>query len=338
MKFLSNIGGALSGLFGGSASLVGKGLGPLVRGGEQAISNIGPSLGNFSRSMGQNLMNSLGFGHSTPLKSTRFGPDMGLTALSARTPFSSMSAGIGGGLPLGGGAFDLASTLNAAKTPTRYGVKESTKSRGGSGIWNTLKDFGGSKYFGPTAGLAGLFGSQLIQNPKVPALPPAYNEYMNMMKGGGTPGMQSAQNYYMNVLSGQDKNAYNAVTEGIDQAYEQELDNLRAAYRNARPGSDITTDSAFKRDEAELSQRYAQRKAMAMASVQQAAASGLGGLGAQQMGGMQAGIGPAIDQNNLALQMAYDKTSGFRNALAGLGSQMFSGPMQMKILQQMFGG
>lgn len=324
----------LSGLFGGAA----KGVGNLASKGMSGISNIGSQL--LSGFGGGGGLNSI-FKGSSPISSGIGSGMNNYSTMASSTPGALMALNQNRGFSgiLGNGLSGVANAFApAAKRTVNSLASGATKGGMGGNIWNALKGFGGSQYAGPAIGLATLFGSQLIQNPKAPALPAEFQQYMQQQMNGGNPYQQAIGKYNMGVLSGEDQGAYNAAVEGVDQAYQQELENLRAAYRSARPGSDITTDAAFKRDEAELAQRYAQRKALVMDQVQGQASDRLSNLGQQQSQGMQSGIDAIINNQNTQLGMDYDKTSGFRNAIAGIGSNMFTGPMQMKIFKQMFGG
>lgn len=343
MGFLDFLGGATSGiggLFGGAAKGIGnlasQGMNKLGEGGMKALGGLGGLASNmlgFKPAFGANVL---------PRGGGFMGASGGMGPSAMSQAFNTGGQTLGGGLAGGWNPFQSSSPGNLMQNlfkPTAIGA---SKKSGIGGLFGKamggIGKFANSSWGAPTAGLATLLGSQLIPNPKAPPLPDEFNQYMKMMQGGGTPGMQAAQNYNMNILSGQDQNAYNAAVEGVDQAFAQEMEQLQAAYRSARPGSDITTDAAFKRDSAELQQRYAQRKALVMAQVQQGAAQQLGSLGGQQMGGMQSGLEAMIGNQNTQLGMDYDKRSGFRNTLGNLGLGMFQGPMQMEMMKKLFGG
>ena len=171
----------------------------------------------------------------------------------------------------------------------------------------------------------GLIGSQMIGNPKAPPMSPEFDEYMKMMMSGGTPGMSQAGAHWGNILSGQNKDAYDAAGHALEQSYQEQLRNLNSQYKSLRPGTDITTDSAYRRDMQQLQDQYARRKAEVMAGVQNQAAQGLAGLGGQQMGGMMTGINQQLDQIANQWQMSYAQKEALRNQILGLGVGGVSG-------------
>lgn len=230
----------------------------------------------------------------------------------------------------GGGSSGFSGVTSAGK-----GVANSSGfgGGGGGGIGNTLGSLG--KMFtgsGDTSvgkmipGLATMFGSQLIGNPKTPSLGADYNQYMNMMKGGGTPGMQSANQYYQGVLSGNNQGAYDAATWSLDKSYEEEVRKLNSMYKTLRPGTDPSTDSTYQRDLNLLNQNYAQNRANVTAGVQQGAAQGAGQLGVQQMSGMQSGLQAQLDQIATQWGMSYAQKDALRKLLMGVGSYQVTGP------------
>jgi hypothetical protein len=177
-----------------------------------------------------------------------------------------------------------------------------------------------------------LFGSQLLKGPNAPELPSQYTDYMNMMMGGGNPYMKDAAGYYQGVLSGQNKDMYEAAGHALEQEYEEQLRGLNSQYKSLRPGTDITTDSAYRRDMQQLQDQYARRKAQVMAQVQQGAASGLAGLGGQQMQGMAQALGPQLDLLAQQWGMNVNQRSALRDSLMGIGEgllgQAFGIPQQ----------
>ena len=205
--------------------------------------------------------------------------------------------------------------------------------------------FGGSKNLGSAGlGLAGMLGSQLIPNPKQPALGADYNQYMGMMKQGGTPGMQSANQYYQGVLSGTNQDAYEAAAYSLDNNYEDEVRKLTSMYKSLRPGTDPATDSTYQRDLASLNDQYARARAQTMAQVQQGAASGMAGLGQSQMQGFAQGLQPQIDQGNNAYTADLQKKQMLTSGFTGIGQNLLTNAldpnqaMYKTLLSRMFGG
>lgn len=227
------------------------------------------------------------------------------------------------------------------------GASKAMGTGGGGGLGGLIggigKMFGGgaggqtnNSFGNMLPGLATMFGSQLIGNPKPPALGGDYNQFMSMMRGGGTPGMQSANQYYQGVLSGQNKDMYEAATYSLDNTYEDEKKNLISMYKTLRPGTDPATDSTFNRDLAALEDRYARARAQTMAQVQQGAAQGAAGLGSQQMSGYATALQPQLEQLATQWGMNYQQKQALRDMLTGLGGKMISGPMDMQnLVQQM---
>lgn len=208
----------------------------------------------------------------------------------------------------------------------------------GAGLGGVMKNFlGGDKMGSNLGGLATIFGSQMLGNPKPPSMPDSFNQFMSQMNAGGTPGMQSANQYYQGVLSGQNQGAYDASTFSLDQSYEEELRRLNSMYKSLRPGTDPSSDSTYQRDLNLLNQNYAQNRANVRANVQQGAAQGLGGLGAQQMGGQMAGIQAQVDQIASQWGMNYAQRDALRKQLMGLGAAQITGP-QMSLFGNRIGG
>lgn len=197
----------------------------------------------------------------------------------------------------------------------------------GQGLMGGLnKLFTGGGEAGNFARGAGMMGlSQLIKNPQIPSMPSEYNDYMSMMKGGGTPGMQAANQYYMNVLQGTNKDAYEAASYSLDNNYQEQLRQLNSMYKSLRPGTDPTSDSTYQRDLAQLNDQYARAKAQTMAQVQQGAAQGAAGVGAQQMQGLASGIQAQIDNISAMWGMNASQKEALRNELMGLGRYQITG-------------
>jgi hypothetical protein len=201
-----------------------------------------------------------------------------------------------------------------------------------SNLGNMFSGMGGNMLGG-----LGLMGaSQMIGNPSAPKMPDSYNQFMSQMQQGGTPGMQSANQYYQGVLSGQNQGAYDAAYNSIDLNHEQEIRDLQSRYRSLGR-TDWTNDSAYKRDENLINDRYVKDRALTGAQVQQGAAQGAAGLGGQQMQGLQSGIEAQLNQLATQWNMNYDQKQALRNDLMGMGGNMVTMPYQMNMMKQMFG-
>jgi hypothetical protein len=195
------------------------------------------------------------------------------------------------------------------------------------GLGSLFQSGGGSGNMLGGLGTIGL--SQLISNPKSPAMPEGYNQYMQMMQGGGTPGMQSANQYYQGVLSGQNQGAYDAATSSLDDTYADEERKLISMYKTLRPGTDPSTDSTFKRDLSDLQGNYAKQRALAQAGVQQGAAAGAANVGSQQMQGLQSGLSAQLDQLASQWGMSYAQKDALRKMIMGVGGYQVTGPQNI---------
>jgi hypothetical protein len=115
---------------------------------------------------------------------------------------------------------------------------------------------------------------------------------------------------------------------------EDERRKLIAMYKTLRPGTDPSTDSTFQRDQAALEDRYARNRALAMAGVQQGAASGAAGLGGQLAGMQGSAIQQYVDQIATQWGMNQSQRQALRESIMGLGGKMVSGPMDMNSMVQ----
>lgn len=81
-------------------------------------------------------------------------------------------------------------------------------------------------------------------------------------------GMQSVQNLqnFSNSPHSLDPAVAKSIQDSANIQNEQQLRNLRDTYKNARPGTDYTTDSAYQRDLANLNHSMSQNTSDAMAN------------------------------------------------------------------------
>jgi hypothetical protein len=254
-----------------------------------------------------------------------FGDMLGKGLGALRSAGGSALNFLGGGGQTGGNSW-VSGTPNQRITGTfGSGMNVGTGSGYGSfgkGVSNSAKDGLGSMFKSAFPGVMTMAGSQMVGNPKPPRMPDSFNQYMNMMNQGGTPGMQQAQNYYSGVLSGQNKDAYDAAFNSLDLNYQEQLRQLNSMYRSLRPGTDPMSDSTYQRDLAQLNDQYARQRAQIGAQVQAQAAQGAAGLGQQQIAGLQQGIQAQL--NTIADQwgMNYAQKEALRNQILGLGAGM----------------
>lgn len=204
---------------------------------------------------------------------------------------------------------------------------------------------GGSSLMGP---LMGMFGSSLIPNPSAPKLPDSFNQFAQFAQSGGPQISQTGANATVGVLnqpyqqvSGAEQDA---ALHGLNLQKDEEMRSLASLYKNARPGTDYTTDSAYMRDSGLLNDRYARAQADTLSGLQRSSqnnynsqqlqgAQVAGGLGQNQMGNMmnqfQSEYFPQLQNYTSSLQKRQDLRSNLMN--------MFQLPMQMQMLKAMMG-
>ena len=174
-----------------------------------------------------------------------------------------------------------------------------------------------------TLGGLGLMGlGSIIPNPKIPAMPGAFDEYMRTAGQGGPPLNQSANQYMQSVLSGTNTAANDAATRSLDWSYDQKKRELIAMYKSLRPGTDPTTDSTFQRDLNLLDQQTAQNRADVLSRQQQGAAQYGMQQGNQQMGWQSQGVDALVNQISTQWNMNYNQRQALREQLMGLGTNM----------------
>lgn len=204
---------------------------------------------------------------------------------------------------------------------------------------------GMSSMIGP---MMGMFGSSLIPNPTAPKLPDSFNKFAEMAQSGGPQISQTGSSAVSGVLntpyeqvSGDEQDA---ALHGLNLQKEQETRQLQALYKNARPGTDYLTDSAYQRDSGQLNDRYARAQAETLSQLQRSSrtnynnqqfqgAQVAGGLGQNQMNNMmnqfQTEYFPALQNYSSSLQKRQDLRSNLMN--------MFQLPMQMQMFKSMMG-
>jgi len=337
---------------GGGGSSVGSAMNSWMPGGSLGTGAVNnPSQGMFkmplnSQSLGgQAPFTSIGGSLTNPNGLTnslsKFGmPTMGTTGSpSTMSPSGANMGGAGGMSMPNGTAQDF---LNPQQL--KY---QNAQSGGQQTNWlsKMLGQTGGDKAnpmtslfskFLPSAGAMGL--SSMIPNASQPKLPAAFQQYMQQMQNGGTPGMQSANNWYQGILNGTNQGPANAAVQSIDLNYQEQLRNLNAQYKSLRPGTDPSSDSTYQRDLANLNTQYQQQRSNALAGVQTGAAQGAAGVGTEQMGGLEAGVGQQMTQANQAWQNQQSQTATLRNALMGLFGGMAGNQGQMGLMNMLFNG
>lgn len=80
-----------------------------------------------------------------------------------------------------------------------------------------------------------------------------------------SPNVQALSQFQYDKLPG---NAEAAINRNLDIQFEDQMKNLRNVYKNVRPGTDYTTDSAYQRDLANLQRNQTLNRADALAGPQ----------------------------------------------------------------------
>lgn len=209
------------------------------------------------------------------------------------------------------------------QTGQNFNPMTGSKISSNSGQQNSGSFNFGNMFNNPLAkGIGGIFGSQLISNPKPPQLPQSFYNFQNQANSGGTPGMQSANQYYQGILTGNNPAAYDAATHSLDLNYQEQLRQLNGMYKSLRPGTDPLSDTTYQRDLANLSDQYARQKAQVHAQVQQGAAQGAGQLGEEQANQQMAGIETQVNQIAQQWGMDYQQRQELRNILMQMGGNI----------------
>lgn len=234
-------GGALSGKTG---ALKQAGLGALAGyGGAKVLGSVGGTLGKlFGGNAGPSVASAAALPKNAQIAmGTAFNPYTGAPSQVAQsaqklagqgTPKSNWFSGLLGGSGSGGG---MGGTLGGIK----------------SLLGNNMNTIGG---------LGSLLGGQLLPLPNVPGYPDSYENYKSQVSSGGTPVGQLGQEKLMGLLNtdlpGATEEELNAATYDLEQQKTDEVEQIKDLYRNLRPGTDPSTDASFRRDLAEVEDRY----------------------------------------------------------------------------------
>ena len=250
--------------------------------------------------------------------------------------FGNMFGGGGGGNIFSQNKMPVPNMLSQSQLAYQNKLDPTSGGSGGGG-------FGGFMS-GMLPGIAGMLGSQLIPNPKVPQLPASFGQFNQMAQAGGPPVSQAAQGSVQNLLNTPfqqvSEDEQKAATHGLDISHDQELRQMSNMYKSLMPGTDPMTNGNWQRDQGLLEDRYARARAETLAQLQRGAYTNYAGIQNQA-----AGVGGQLGQQNMqqrqqALQTEYypalqayqaslDKRTAFRDALQGLASL----PLQMNLLK-----
>lgn len=174
----------------------------------------------------------------------------------------------------------------------------------------------------PGQGLAGLgiMGLGQLLSPKVQA-----PDFGNMQS------VQNLQNWNSSASHPLDPNVAKSIQDSANIQNEQQLRNLRDTYKNARPGTDYTTDSAYQRDLANLNHQMSQNTSDAMANAQLSSnQQNLGNM--TNLAGLD--VGKAMTQYGQQAAQKQNFNQGFGNIGSmflqkGLGMPNYGGMMDM---------
>lgn len=221
----------------------------------------------------------------------------------------------GGGAPqnIGGGR----STYGTNNIPQGFGgMAMPQASRGGGQSGSFLN----SMFQNPGAGVAGLGVMGLGQLMNKPAKMPDFNS---------SPAVQSLMNWQNSASHPMDPNVTQSIQNSLNIQNEQRLRNLRDVYKNLRPGTDYTTDSAYQRDLANLNRQMSMDAADAMANSQlQSNQQQLGNL--SNMANLQ--VGGQMGQAALDAQRQQQQNELFGN----IGSMLLQSGIGMPDFMSMF--
>lgn len=146
-----------------------------------------------------------------------------------------------------------------------------------------------------------------------------------------SPALQQLSNFEYNKLPG---NAEEAINRNLDIQFDSELRNLRNVYKNVRPGTDYTTDSAYQRDLANLQRQQTLNRADALAGPQLQYAQ------ADQQR-LQALAEADISQIMLETGMSAQEAEQFKQSFSNVGNMMMrdaTGQNDWADIMKLFGG
>lgn len=145
----------------------------------------------------------------------------------------------------------------------------------------------------------GLMGaSQLLRSPKVPETPQSMLNFQQQASQGSQIGNLAQQRLAEQLntpMQEVQQGEIDAAMRQLNLAKEQEMKQLTGTYKSLRPGTDITTDSSYARDMAQLNDRYARQQADIGAQLQRQVYNDFQGQRAQQIAQAQ-----GLDVNRMA--------------------------------------
>ena len=214
-----------------------KGLGSVAQGAGKAVSGAFNPLGAIS-GLGSNIGQNI-FSAFMPKQSQGKSPSGGvnLPIMGARSAQQMGPAMIPSGISTG----DIGAA--PAKSPGK---------KGGVADWFSPENLfkGGN----PGQAMLGL-GANLAGQ--------AFSPKVNMPDMGSLESVQNLRNFQGATLP---RNVEDSINRSVDIQHEQEMRRLRDVYKNARPGTDYLTDSAYQRDLANLQRQQTLNRADAQAN------------------------------------------------------------------------
>lgn len=204
----------------------------------------------------------------------------------------------GGGGGGGAGASNMTSFLGGPNQFMGSGNKSSGGgSSGGGGFLNSI--FPG----GAASGITGLgaMGLGQLLSPKVNA--PDFSSMKSV---------QNLQNFNSSPHQ-LDPAVQQSIQDSMNIQNEQQLRNLRDVYKNARPGTDYTTDSAYQRDLANLNHSMSQNTSDAMANASLASNQ-------QQLGNLTNIAGLDVGKSMAEYGQKAAEKQNFNQAFGNVGS------------------
>lgn len=297
------------------------------------------------------------------------------SALNKGNFFSGAAQGAAGGYlggKLGGGATAKApkgggGSFSSYLNPMAGFVNPSAYMAGASGssIPSSINPTGGSvlkKFLGNNKNLLtglGIAGAgQLIGSPKVPELPQSVIDFQNMVKSGGSALNQKASA----ALGAELDRPFEQVSAEEEAAAMRQLEKdqanaekqVRDLYRNLRPGTDPSTDSAFRRDLADVTDQFSRAKVDTLSQLRRQVSNDFQsnrirqvlaaqGVDQQQMQNLLAANQYDVDRTLLQLQISDRDRQFLREYLTNFGGQLAfnqldpSTQMNNAIMQRFFG-
>lgn len=199
-------------------------------------------------------------------------------------------------------------------------ANSATSSAGNAGASGLSNLFGKSSAI--PLGLATMFGSQAIGNPKLPELPDSFKLFQQQANAGGPPIQQQSNQYMQGILNGTNTGAQDAATHSMDLNYQEQLRQLNGMYKSLRPGTDPTSDTTYQRDLSNLNDQYTRQRAQVLSQQQQGAAQYGLQSGAEQSNQQLAGIETQVSQLAAQYNLDAQQKTNLRNMLMQMGGNL----------------